>query len=420
MKALARFVMYPCLLLLLSTPCALALSEADEYRALSLRVLQEKLGDCQERGGCSRELLGLSGITRAVGYILDDANHDLILFGEVETGFPSLRLDDLVVALRNTYLRYAELKGGGYEYLSPYCSLEPDLAVVDSLSRIGTDISEGRDSQEVEDAVRKWRRLCASPQGVRIRGIPFRSHFASVMVEADYDMKKLAVGRARADVEGFSSLADITLQGARDDLLRGGSTRMDSSIGSRFWFYPGTIILLEDTGIVAIDECPVLLLTEESYLSISGSIEGGGKASESAEAFARLFTELYPSLGEKRPVFIELENLFNLLTVSQGMKWKSSPEEAALDLGYLLDRYPVPGMEVARSLPGQSEVKRFEENLEGRVARVWLPFCGGIAMNIRLSGDNFKRDMSGRLARLRKRAIETRPGPGALSWRFRP
>lgn len=41
-------------------------------------------------------------------------------------------------------------------------------------------------------------------------------------------------------------------------------------------------------------------------------------------------------------------------------------------------------------------------------------------MNIHLSGDNFPQDRSGRLARLGKRAIETRPGPGALTRRFRP
>ena len=71
-------------------------ADADDsvYRAISLKVLQERLKASQGMGSYPQELLQLTGLTRVSGYIVDADNHDIILFGEIEEGFPILNLKD--------------------------------------------------------------------------------------------------------------------------------------------------------------------------------------------------------------------------------------------------------------------------------------------------------------------------------------
>lgn len=398
-------------------------TEPYDYRAVSLSILQEKLNASHGKGTYAKELLRLTGLTRVIGYIVDEANNDLILFGEIERGLPSLYLDDLVIALRNIWLKYAELKGDTHYYLAPYCSIEPDFRAVESLKDIGRQIFEGSSSSSVERAIKKWGELCRWPQSVRIMGIPHNSHFASVIVKADYDMKRLAIGCDSVDIPEFSSLSDMTLEKAQRDFIDGGATSLGSSIGNRFWFYPGEINFLEDEGIITIEECQIVLLTEESYLSKSGKIVGEGKTSEIAESFAERFTSMYADLAEEKPVYIEFENLFNIFGLSKCIKFKSSHEEAKIDLGYLLDKCHVTRTTVKKYLPGQSNVEKFERSSEiqgGRQTRkVWIPFCGGVAMNIKVGKKNFRWDKTGKLSRLRKKALKARPSPKTLFWNFR-
>ena len=409
-------------LLLFPVTNARADSGPDQYRAISLSVLQEKLKDAHGDSAYPKEFLRLTGMTRVIGYIVDGANRDLILFGEIEAGIPPLYLDDFVVALRNTWLKYADLKDNLYYYLAPYCSIEPDLNAVENLKNIGSRISEGSDSQSVEQAIEEWRQTCGSPQSVQIKGIPFNSHFASVLVKADYDMKRLAVGSDSTNISGFASLSDMTLEKAEHDLVQKGSVSIDSSIGNRFWFYPGEVLFLEHEGIIEIDVCRIDLLSGKSYLSKSGKIAGEGKTSELAEAFARRFTAKYADLADERPIYIEFENLFHILALSKGIKFKSSPEKAAIDLGFLLDQYRVSGTSMGKHLPGVPNVKKFDHRVgnqgNSQIAKVWIPFCGGVSMNMKVDRKNFKWDNTGKLSRLRDEALSARPGPDALFWDF--
>ena len=395
---------------------------ADDFRAVSLKVLQDRLKSENEKGYVSDELLRFAGITRVDGYIVDKANEDLILFGKMETGFRRLYLDDFVIALRNTFLKYAVRKGDSLYYRAPYCSIEPDLQVTERLKNIGNQILKGSDSESVEGAVEEWKQLCRSSQSVRIAGIPFHSHFASVMVKADYDMKRLALGCDSANISEFKSLSDMTLEKARKDYIAKGTLSVGSSIGNRFWFYPGEIQFSEHEGIVALDECRIDLLTEESYLGKSGKISGEGKTSKLAENFAEDFTELYNDLAGQRPIYVEFENLFNILALSKGIKFKSSEKEAQIDLGVILEGYPVTRLPVSEYLPGESSVKQFEHAIQKResrqIAKVWIPFCGGVAMNIKLSSRHFKWDTTGKLSQLRIKILEARPGPDTLSWNY--
>src|SRR5213593_546291 len=76
--------------------------------ALSLRVLQQRLAVCIPQNNCPAELLHLGGLTRLEGVVRGDNDGDWILIGQREAGKPPLWTEDLVLALRNSWLRYAQ------------------------------------------------------------------------------------------------------------------------------------------------------------------------------------------------------------------------------------------------------------------------------------------------------------------------
>ena len=65
-------------------------------RAVSLKVLQTVLRDCLPNGSCPRDVLELGNLTIITGYVVDEANDDLILFGEAGDG-PALLVEDLAL-----------------------------------------------------------------------------------------------------------------------------------------------------------------------------------------------------------------------------------------------------------------------------------------------------------------------------------
>ena len=217
MKTSVWFAMILISLLFAGAPCAGTASDSYEYRAISLKVLQERLKESHGSGVSSSDIQQMTGITRITGYVVDEDNQDLVLFGEVEQDYPPLQLDDIVVALRNSWLKYADVEDDTYIYRAPYCSIEPDMKVVEALRNEGKKISNVSEAGRVEQAIKNWQQYCTSPQSVIVKGIPFHSHFAAVLVKADYIMKKLAVGCDTIDIEEFASLSDMTLEKAKMD-----------------------------------------------------------------------------------------------------------------------------------------------------------------------------------------------------------
>ncbi|MDP3013996.1 MAG: hypothetical protein Q8M92_07130, partial [Candidatus Subteraquimicrobiales bacterium] len=107
--------------------------EKFEGRAVSLKVLQNKVKDCIAKETCPENILQLCGIKRVMGYVIDEKNRDIILIGNIDDSMPPLYLEDFVIALRNTWMMYAELKGNTYYYSNPGCSIDPDPNVLNNL-----------------------------------------------------------------------------------------------------------------------------------------------------------------------------------------------------------------------------------------------------------------------------------------------
>lgn len=389
-------------------------------RAVSLKALQETAKASE--GACPKDVLQLCGIKKVSGYVIDEKNKDIILIGEVDDTLPPLYLEDFVIALRNEWLIYAPLKGNTYYYSPPGCSIDPDPKVLNSLQQISSQISSSSNPDEVQKYLNQWRSVCSQPQQVRVMGIPVDSRFAKVMVEADYYMKRLVDGSVTLDIQGLTSLMDMTLSIARRDLQEGKSNSVPLSSLNRFWFSPGENSFLEDEGVVYIKKSEVRLLTEEEFLTKGEGVVGTGKPNPLADEFVKNFSARYTEIAKIKPIYSELEALFRFVSLAKIMKYRNAASEAGLSLDYLLNQYPVKNTPVNKTLPGLSNVKKFQhkEELSGgySIAYLWLPSCGGVSIDTIIKDSNIARDSTGSLPKTKKVVIKAKPYPDSLYWDF--
>lgn len=390
-------------------------------RAISLKILQQKLKDYGKRS-LPTGLSQLYGITRIIGYVKDEVNRDIILLGSVDKSLSSLYVDNFVIALRNAWMKYTELRGNTRYYSYPGCTIDPDPEVLKKLDEVKMQIQDSRGVKAVEQAIKQWKSICKSPQKVEVFGVPFNTHFGWVMVKADYDMKRLVDGSDQLDVAGFSSLIDMELEIAKKSVLSGKPISIPLSSLNRFWFYPGKNLYLEDEDMVIIKECPVILLTEEEFLTKGGKVLGSGRANPYAKKFTEIFSALYPRIAKQRPIYYELENLFWFVTLAKILKFKSPLEKIGLDIDYLLNQYPIRSTPVKKFLPGRSNVKGFkhrEEYEDGYSdSQLWIPSCGGVLIEIEPESGDFLKDQSGRIARLKEKVLKKRPSMNELYWDY--
>lgn len=393
--------------------------QAVEKKAVSLKVLQEELARYRYRKACPPELLHLDGLKKIIGYVVDETNHDLIIIGSTDPQLPSLYLDDLVVALRNAFYKYARKEGKILYYSFPGCSIDP---FPETLKKI-MDLKEQQPSSAPIEEIKAWMERCIrvwkSPQEVRVMGVPFTSHFAWVMVSADYEMKKLTDDVESLQIPGLINIRSMVLEMQKKQSHNKDSS-MPLSFISRFWFYPGENYYREDKGVEIIERCTVKLLTEEEHLAQAGRRVGTGHAHPMAREFAQRFTDRYRQIAQQRPIFAELENLFRFQTLAQIMKFKGAPEEAGLSLNYFLETYPVFTVAVSPTLPGTSSFMEYRERrpVAGgyEIHGTFLTSCGGVGMEIKVAQDSFSQDLAGRLAAIRQQVLHLRPSPQTLSW----
>jgi hypothetical protein len=393
-------------------------SAAGDLQACSLRRLQAAAEKCIGAGNCDDEVLQLGKLTRIDGYLIDEKERDIILFGIARHDDVPFFLEDFVVALRNAWLKYADLKGNTYYYSNPGCSIDPSPDVLLKLQQTGNLLFNS--AEKGKSDLEQWRRVCGEPQAVRILGIPFDTHFSQVMVEADYFMKRLVDGSVNLGIEGFRSLSDLALDKVREDLDKGRKVSMAMQL-NRFWFFPGVNDFEDDQGIAAIRNSPVMLLTEAEFLTKRGDMGGTGKADPMAARFADSFSGNYEVIAKKKPLYRELEGLFRFVALAKLMKQMDAPAESGMDFTYFLERFPVKRTVVSKTLPGIGNAKTFSSRQEQQNGYteflLWLPSCGGVSIDIEVDRRRITRDQTGTLKALKERIIKAKASsPAAIAW----
>jgi hypothetical protein len=146
-------------------------------------------------------------------------------------------------------------------------------------------------------------------QLVRYIGNVINSDLGRVMREADYTMKKWAVGTEKPDIPGFKDVDELM---AKAGVNYFGASR-------RFWFVPENMKFKRTGETLLFSEGRMTLKTE--YMFQNKPI----KAEPADEKFAEFFTTHYEEIAEKYPVYKELFEYAKLVSLAQFLKQSGVP-----------------------------------------------------------------------------------------------
>ena len=139
-------------------------------------------------------------------------------------------------------------------------------------------------------------------QRVTVNGVSAKTHFAVVMVEADYRMKLIGIGLEKPPVK-LVSWVD-----------RANAAQISRNALARWFFTPdyqcvrtssdGTAMELVGDGVKVVGE--------DEMVASSGQRTAAGQGNDASHAFVQAFTKVYSELADKSAVYAELRNLIDL------------------------------------------------------------------------------------------------------------
>lgn len=302
-----------------------ALGDKTELRKISLKELEAVIDDAitNNLGVLPDEVKYLAGLQRIQYVLVFPEENDIVLAGPgegwkvnedgavvgVTTGRPVIHLDDLLVALRSV----DDARRVGIS-----CSIDPTeegRRRVDALLR-KLKVFNPQVPDLIEEAL--------GPQKISVTGVPPTSHFARVMVAADYRMKRYAMNLEEAPVDGLKSFVDMS-RGRTGNMM------------PRWWLACNydAVARSEDGLAWQLRGQGVKTMTEEDFISEDGRATGTGRADPIAQRWADAFTAKYDELSTKDLVFGELRNLMDMCVIAAIIRKEGLLEKAGCSLPLL-------------------------------------------------------------------------------------
>lgn len=313
-----------------------ALKTPVELRMVSLRALEAACEDAMKNnlGQLPDEVKFLAGLQRIQFVLVYPEDNDIVLAGPGEgwrvaddasvvgitTGRPVLHLDDLLVAMRTVH----EARRGGISV-----SIDPTAEGNRNLQQL-FDSRRGRPlnpTPQFEAAVKQ----AFGPQVVTLTGVPETSHFARVLVAADYRMKRLAMNLEKSPVRGLGSYVEMIK-----------NSRVAGDVNPRWWMACNyePLAASDDKLAWELRGPGVKVMTEDEFVSEDGTIAATGKTSAAAKRWADNMTEKYDALSAADPVFGELRNLMDMCVVAALIEKERLGEVAGCSLPLITGASP--------------------------------------------------------------------------------
>ncbi|MEZ6072772.1 MAG: DUF1598 domain-containing protein [Pirellulales bacterium] len=360
-----------------------AFGEAIQLRKISLRKLEAAIQDQIDHGQpIGEDIFYLAGLQRIEYVFVDPEHNDIVLAGPgeawqlddrgnvvgVTTGRPVMNLDDLLVALRSAK---AAAQGG----IS--CSIDP---TPDGLNRMRAYVSQLRGIGPNPEATILNIQESVGPQTIRVAGVPTSSHFARVLVAADYRMKRLAMAFDPAPVDGMPSFMQ---------LVKAAPNAGQQNMLPRWWLEPRYDSVLKDETGLAWQLRPegIVCQTEEDFLDRDGKVGHSGRRGGLANRWASLMTERYDELALADPIFGQLESVVDLAVVAALIVKEDLTGKAQYSMPLLMDPVATPSarLESPTEVASQASVVR--------QSRQWvISVSGGVEINSWQLADRIETD----------------------------
>ncbi len=355
------------------------IAKPSKLRKVSLTRLARLIKKAIDEGhGPDEAMKHLAGLTRIEYVFFYPDTQDIVLAGPaeawlesdagrivgIESGKPILELQDLIVALRT----FPPNKKS-----SPlvYCSID---ATPEGLSRMQQFLSGmGRqihpnDEQIIVEGLRESLGL----QVITLGGIPASTHFAQVMVEADYRMKLIGIGLEQPPVRMKSYLSQASFASIARNAM------------CRWWFVPDYqhIKVSDDATAAQFVGNGVKLVGTDELVGPDGVRQQAGRQNRASKKFTQTFSNKYAQIAERAPVYGQLRNCVDMLVAAAFIQKYDLYGQADWDLSVLGEEsiYPV-------------ETYNAPRQVESAVNSMWkgnhlaTPVGGGVEIRAQLALD---------------------------------
>jgi hypothetical protein len=381
------------------------MSRWSDLRKVSLVRLERAIAARIEKGESPDDAMRhLAGLQRAQYVFVYPDEHDIVIAGPAEgwvedlsgravgltTGRPTLLLEDLLVALR-AYPPGSRVK--------PFigCTIDPRPEGLAQLARFQKTIPAaiGEEQRELATVqIAKGMRDSLGLSNIRVFGVSDKTHFAQVLIEADYRMKLIGIGLEPPPVEMVTFISALN------------SARMASM--QRWWFTPhyDCVKVTEDRQAMELVGQGVQLQNEDMTLGADGKLLAAGKKPNKASTqFTTSFTKKYAQISARVPVYAQLRNMIDLVILAAFICEQDYYGRAGWQPGVLVQEDQLPVETLATPRHVQSVVNAvWKEN------QLFVP-AGGVSIHphLALEAARLQADKDGKLKTRRERIAEKVP-----------
>jgi len=369
------------------------LNRPSKLRKVSLNRLEKAVSQAAAKGnGIPDEMKNLAGLTEIRYVFYYPETKDIVVAGTAEgyvadltgravgtsTGKATLQLDDLIVALR-AFGPHSD----GVSHVG--VSIDPTKEGLQRMNQFIASIGARNVYPSDTTAIVQGLQNALGEQKVSVYGISPNTHFAHVLVEADYRMKLMGIGLERPPVN-IPSYVEKARPGA-----------IANNAMQRWYFVPNyDCVKVSDDGLaMQLMGDGVKLVGESEMVTQQGGRQQTKSTDRASYVFTTAFTKKYGELAEKSPVYAQLRDLVDMLIVSAYIQEQDYYGQSGFDLGIFADErlYPVENQNAP-------ETVATAVNAIWKGQRLLTPIGGGVSIRAKqaLTAENVQRDEEGEIA----------------------
>ncbi len=365
-----------------------------QLRKVSLNRLESEIGRRLDSGeGLDDAIRNLAGLTQITHVFYYPETKDVVVAGPAEgfftdvsgriigmqSGKAIMRLEDLLVALRS-------FPPNGKSNRVIGCSIDPTQEGLTrfqaSYAQLKRNFRPGQEAHIVETLSN-----ALGMQKVTVQGVSPKTHFAQVLVEADYRMKLIGIGLETPPVRIKSFVEYVNPSKVADRSMQ------------RWYFTPDykRVLVNQDETAMQLVGQGVKLVGADERVTTTGARVQSSRSSRASRNFTREFTENFAALAEQSPVFAELRNLMDMSIVAAFIQEMDFYGQADWEMSLLADEQAL-----------STELYNTPTQVAPAINAIWkrgmfmTPIGGGVTIQPRaaLDADNMQIDETGQVDEL--------------------
>jgi hypothetical protein len=325
------------------------LAKPSELRKVSLNRLEAAIAERLAAGeNPTDEMKYLAGLTQIEYVFFYPETNDIVVAGPAEGFFPDpsgrvlgvntlksvLELQDLVAALR-------AFPPAGKQTNLISVSIDPTQEGLQAMQRWLAEITPRVRPGDAEAIVAGLKEKLGL-HDVSVTGISDKTHFAQVLVEADYRMKLIGIGIEPPPVKMATYISKAS------------PTEVSRNAMQRWYFVPNydCVRVSDDDLAMKLEGQGVKLIGANELVQADGTRAGVGGQNRASEVFCESFTANYPQIAAKNAVYGQMKNLIDMAIAAAFIQKMDYYGQADWKMSVLADeeQFPIETYEAPKSV----------------------------------------------------------------------